>query len=471
MRQWEWRIGCVVAVALAGFALHRSWTATSLPARDFWLLRAVGQGIDLGVRENVYSASGRHALARALVDPAVKRLSRPGIGFDPDARRADGSMTDADVAAIDAVIVNYQRFGEYGVDTVATPTLLALIDALSTGEYSLDRRVFAALSIGAFLFGVALFVYLAGYPPLVAAIVASATALVWRPYVSDVEMGNLSSLQLGVLAAVAWTLSRRAHVVAGALLGVGAVAKPTTALVVAAVVLAVALEGWRDAARLAAGVAAGAILAIVAGAATFGGLTVWVDWAHVIPEMLGSKWSLDAGNVALREILPAGWASAAAAAWLLPAAFAAALIAAPRATDDRERFDRELLALATGAALMLLTSGLVWFHYYVLLLPLAIVVVRRGVVRRAEAALRVGGVALALAAGTGVTALIVDGASALAAWLFSGAFVLCILGTADYWRTGSGVFRAAPAGPAVTAEAGRRSVLASATRPPARARR
>jgi hypothetical protein len=61
-------------------------------------------------------------------------------------------MTEEDVAAFDAIFTNYRQYGVYVVDTAATPFLLAL-HAASTGKYEVDRRVFAAFAIVAFLYG------------------------------------------------------------------------------------------------------------------------------------------------------------------------------------------------------------------------------------------------------------------------------------------------------------------------------
>jgi hypothetical protein len=444
MKSSSWLAAGAVVIGLTGVAVHRSWAEMAVPARDYWQARAVGRGVALGVRENVYSLRGREVLARVLVDPAVKRLSRPGVGFDPAARRADGTMTEEDAAAFDTIFANYAQYRVYVVDTAATPFLLAL-HAASTGKYEVDRRVFAALAIVAFLFGVATFVYLAGYPPPVAVGVAALAAVVWRPFASDLRDGNVGSLQLAVLAAAAWALSRRAHVAAGALLGIGAAAKPTTALVIATVLLSMAADR-KGAGRLAGGVAAGVFAAAIVGAVALGGPHVWIDWARILPSLLDPTWGLAKGNLAISKIMPAAWAGVASVAWLVPAAFAVVAIATVKALGEGAQRDRALLAVAIGAPLMLLTSRLVWFHYYVLLLPLAIVLVRRSAVRGREAVLRVGAVAVAVAVGTKAPEMVLDGAWARAVALCSGALALCVLGIADYGRAGAS--EAPPASPA-----------------------
>jgi hypothetical protein len=444
MTKWTWWVGLAASLTLAALAVHRSWAETAVPARDYWQARAVGRGVALGVRENVYSLRGREVLARVLVDPAVKRLSRPGVGFDPAARRADGTMTEEDAAAFDTIFANYAQYRVYVVDTAATPFLLAL-HAASTGRYEVDRRVFAAFAIVAFLFGVATFVYLAGYPLPVAVGVAAFTAVVWRPFASDLRDGNVGSLQLAVLAAAAWALSRRAHVAAGALLGIGATAKPTTALVIATVLLSMAADR-KGAGRLAGGVAAGAFAAALVGAVALGGPHVWIDWARILPSLLDPTWGLAKGNVAISKIMPAAWAGVASVAWLVPAAFAVVAIGTPLKTPgEGAQRDRALLAVAIGAPLMLLTSRLVWFHYYVLLLPLAIVLVRRSAVRERQDVLRVGVVAVAVLADTNLYPMIFAGGAARAAALFAGALALCVLGVVDYARVGfSGPTPASP---------------------------
>jgi hypothetical protein len=457
MQRWTGRIGCAVAVVVAVLAVHRSWAETAAPARDYWQARAVGQGVALGVRENVYSPRGREALARALVDPAVERLSRPGVGFDPVARRADGAMTEEDVAAFDAIFTNYRQYGVYVVDTAATPFLLAL-HAASTGKYEVDRRVFAAFAIVAFLYGVATFVCLAGHPPLVAAGVAALAAIVWRPFVSDLRDGNVGSLQLAVLAVAAWALSRQAHVAAGALLGIGAAAKPTTALVIATVLLSLASDR-KGAGRFVAGVAAGAFAAAIVGAVALGGPHVWIDWVHVLPSLLDPTWGFEGGNVAISKIMPAEWVGVASVAWLIHAAFAAVAVATLKTPAEGAPRDRALLAVAIGAPLMLLTSRLVWFHYYVLLLPLAIVLVRRGAVQERKDVLRVGVVAVAVLAGTNVSPMIFEGGAARAAALFAGTLALCVLGVVDFARLG-----ASPARPALCLPSASRARVAERRR-------
>jgi hypothetical protein len=427
--RWTNRLLVIAAVACA---LQFSWRETATVARDYWLLRAVGQGLRAGVQGDVYAPAGRHALAAAYIDPAVRRLSRPGIGFDLQARLSDGSMTAEDYAAFDAILVTYSHFGYYGVDTVATPFLFALVDFLGVGSYELDRGVFAVLSIAAFLVGVAIFVHLAGYSGWIGLGVASVAALAWRPYVSDLHVGNVGSIQLALLGFTAGAVSRQKHLTAGVLLGIGLALKPTTALVCASALLLYWIDWRREVVRLAGGVAAGITASVLVCALTFGNLDVWVDWARVVPQLLSSDWSVESGNLSIARVTANAWPAASSLAWLLPLGVGLAVIVRPRPATGHERLDHLYLALATGAALMLLTSGLVWFHYYVLLLPLAIMLLRRRILMAGWHALfRFGTLAAVLSAGTGLATLASDDHHARAVALCVGSLVLCIFAALD----------------------------------------
>lgn len=400
--------GLSLALALAAAAASWSRWADS-NAMDFYQFWLVGQAAGEMRPERIWSPSGRAALgeigARLALQPGATSAMR--------------------LAARKRLVL----------ETYSTPLLYATFSALSTGDYELDYRVFHALSLGCTVAAVLGLCALFGFPAW-AALVALATLLfLFEPFAADARVGNLNELQLaGVAAQLALFRgepSRAKDLLAGALAALLALFKPN--LLPALLALGALCAGRRDYRGLswmACGAAAAGGAAALWSGARLGSLHSWPAWLAALQQLPPQAVAL--GNDSLARALaeagaPGGpWLALALLAAVLAIAFragraeAAVRLAAregagrgelgpsesaaragsaldagtsPPRPEPHPRVVSATAALGLGCAAAVLGAELAWAHYYLLLVPGLLLLLRPGAPRRGWAMLA----ALALA--------------------------------------------------------------------------
>jgi len=132
--------------------------------------------------------------------------------------------------------------------------------------------------------------------------------------------------------------------------------------------------GARDRRRLAAesaGFVGGILLAVLAGAIYFRSLHSWMRWADAARALAGGYLPLSAGNVspALQLIVAFGGAIS----FVIAGALLGAMLFALWKGKDHLSSDETPLVAGFGLVVYLCAASLVWMHYLILALPLAIV--------------------------------------------------------------------------------------------------
>jgi hypothetical protein len=225
------------------------------------------------------------------------------------------------------------------------------------------------VSVLAFFASVLALALVSGFRPASAALLAGLLGLVFEPFASELRVGNVNAVQLGMITAVVALFAKQRLLAGGAVLGAATVFKPTVAVVVVVVAVALATgRSWRWLARFAAGSALGACAAVAAAWMYFESLAPWGDWLAILPEVAASRRTLEAGNYSPAALLGGG--SALLAVVLLGATSVA--LARSRARPEV----RLRVAVACGLGIMLLSSRLVWIHYYVLAVPAIVLALR-----------------------------------------------------------------------------------------------
>ncbi|HUP63345.1 MAG TPA: glycosyltransferase 87 family protein [Thermoanaerobaculia bacterium] len=263
------------------------------------------------------------------------------------------------------------------LDNVSSPFLYTTLRWVSR-DYERALRQYHALVLAAFIAGVLLIARRVRLSWAAALFLLAALLLWYRGFEADLRVGNVNSLQLlmiGVLLNVAPGFSRasggRAEArpyVAGAVTGLLIAFKPNLVLIALLVLFArVASHEWIRLRREVAGAAFGGAIALLAAAINYGSFAVWLQWLTAAAEFFGRLQTRAERNVApalaLHEI---GWGYAVAAVLIAIACFA---IWKSKTRDD---------ALIAGIAIViyLLSAPVVWLHYMVLALPLAIALMR-----------------------------------------------------------------------------------------------
>lgn len=393
---------------------------------DFFQFRAVGWTVWTThdpADFDVYSDAARHRLGARFLQAA----QRPG------ASRAESGAA------------GYRRVFE----TYSTPFLYTVFGLFGVPGYDLGLRSYQLLCLGGLVFGVFRLCRLLGYrleESMVAVLVFSAW---FEPSASDLRVANVNSLQLALLTGYL-ALRSRARTptrlwLGGAILGLGVVFKPNLAVVVAVLMLSRLLAKRRRGLMLeTVGMASGAAAALILSSWCFGTLASWYEWVRALSALPAGIVSIELGNVALSRLIQDSTQLSVApllGAAIVGLAFAAlwsgrsahASEAGPSGPTGPTAPCRATVADASavglGCLVMLLASSLVWLHYMVMTIPMALVLLAprpegRRPFQAAGAALAV----LALAGSPLVALGVVESQAGAAGVVCAGALLLYALG-------------------------------------------
>ncbi len=275
-----------------------------------------------------------------------------------------------------------------GMQTVATPFLYATLSVFGRWDYETAYRAYVLVTLAAYASAVLLFCRALRYPFPDALVLAAIFVALFSPSRSDMNVGNVNRLQLLAMAAFVWLQGRAAPgcLAAGGLLGLLVVFKPNLLPVAGAILFVWLVNGRGRKVWLAgAGVAAGGGLALAAGALYFGSWRCWQEWVAILRDVLAGSQKVEEGNYALTRLLESatgldmryGVAGALAVAFAAAAWLGRGRAAHPAVSGEPDPAAAEsLLALGLGAALVVLSASLAWVHYYLLLVPLIVFLLR-----------------------------------------------------------------------------------------------
>jgi hypothetical protein len=272
--------------------------------------------------------------------------------------------------------------------------LLYMMFGLVPRDFTIALGLFQTLQVAAFVLAWLVLGRLYGIHLFSASFLAFTSLIAYQPFVSDLRVANLGSVQFALLAGLlAWARALRddagvQHRImdAGLLAALGAFTlfKPNLALVAALLATHLMIRHGRKrmlpAAAIALGAAAGLLLL---SCWYFGALDVWTDWyasfsgsnAHVLNSSVAD------GNYSTVALLSASvGASVSIMAFIVMALVVGSLVVvASKATDAAgtrigwraavARIGGEPeLAVCVGVALTLAISPLLWIHYYIITL-------------------------------------------------------------------------------------------------------
>jgi hypothetical protein len=368
--------GRALAFLLALYSIISAWEFSGRYACiDYYQFWVIGRAVAAHETRDVYSDAERKRIGelywqRALADAGARDPRQPG----------EQARTKRIKAASQRQVL----------ETYSTPWLYAVFGLLSGPDYDRSQDAFQHASLVAYLAAIALVALLLGCSPATCALWIAALLQWFNPLVDDVIAGNVNRIQLLLLAVFLWIEVRARfpgrHAAAGALLGVAVAFKPNLAAAALVVLLGcwTAGEGRRLIQSL-AGLLVGSLAAVLASGAYFGSLIVWRDWLREFPRLVATgsaaAGSADEGNYSLSRLLHdrAGVSLGPWIAALLLAAVIATLLLERRRRSSSAIAGapaREVLLVGLGAALFLLAAELAWQHYFVALVPLAMVLLR-----------------------------------------------------------------------------------------------
>jgi len=287
--------------------------------------------------------------------------SRAGIDniYAPETQERVGEEYYARAQASGSELRKYDATRRRRLDNVSSPFLYTTLRWVSR-DY--DRALLQdhALLLAAFIAGVLALCRRMRVSWHAALFLLAALLLWYRGFEADLRVGSVNSLQLVGIAAILWS----PPMLAGAILAMLIAFKPNLILIALIVPFA---RDWR---RMLIGGAIGSAIAIVVTAINYGTFRVWIQWITAANEFWHRLQTREERNVAPALSLfqqHGTWLSYVIAAVLI--AIVCFAIARSKRRDD---------ALTVGLAILiyLISAPVVWLHYMVLVLPLAIALLR-----------------------------------------------------------------------------------------------
>lgn len=348
-------------------AIYTSWyPARNVPAIDFYQFWVVGQEISDGQPGNIFSPLERERIGKRFLEKARTSEDRSRL------RTARERST---------------------LDTFSTPFLYTVFGSASSGHYQRDLVSYRALSLLCLIFSVVMLCRLLGYCLVPTFLAVPLFTSFFAPSLSDLTVGNVNHLQLAGLVLFLW-LSRRfptttGHLLGGFILGLGALFKPNTALVVG-MLMTLWLVGrqYRKLAFETAGVGAGAIVAFTWSSLAFGRVSIWQDWLAALAGLPDHLITVELGNYAPARLLSESLGiNAGGSIALACGGLALVTILRGRTRSGTKKIDEEfdaepgldeILVVALAGIATLLSSPLSWLHYFVAAIPMLLIVLRPG---------------------------------------------------------------------------------------------
>jgi hypothetical protein len=352
----EHRVSVTVAsIALAALLLAYGSQAWRSPSpRDFYQFWVPGQAVERLELGNVYSPEDRRRMADFFIADARQSGSPPYL----------------------AAARSRQR-----LELAGTPLLYSVFALTASGDFDRDYARFRWLSLAAYAGSLVALCWMLGYSaPRSAIALLAFTALYW-PFHRDIQSSNLGQLQVASLA-LFLVLERRpkraAQMAAAALLALGVLFKPT--LLGLALLLVPLRISQRDFARLQREGAAFGLAGAIGLALPYLVLDHhcgWLEWLRTFPEILYHPVFLR-GSFLQQLLQVQNLKGFTLLNLLLTAAAATAILWTRRRTPQAHGDLDSWFVAAMAVEIYLLSAPTVHSHYFVLLAPALILLLRPG---------------------------------------------------------------------------------------------
>jgi len=274
----------------------------------------------------------------------------------------------------------------------ATPFLYLVTATVAVGDYETDLTVWHALSLFMLMTFFTLVCRLLGYPVTTMLAIFLPIVVWFVPLQSDLRVANVNSFQLGLIGLAIWLQSRGGHskylFATGLVVGLTVMFKPNLAPI--ALMLA---GGWllrHQYSRLITGISGmltGALAAILVSSWWLGHSNAWLDWLKLMSGFLAVAPNSHGNYSVMRQLTnglsPPGQliltllliAAALTLFWWGRRRQSNLFTNLEAQSTDRQSLEDTLL-IATGCIIALMASSIVWIHYYLLTIPLLLVLLR-----------------------------------------------------------------------------------------------
>lgn len=354
--------------------VHVGWivwnSAINMPTIDFLTSWSVSHELSRKPIANIYSLDDQREMASFALTEAQ-------------------SPTASDLQRQDTVKITQLYRGR--IDATGTPFLYAVIGWFSSGNFVTDQKRFVFVCTLCLVVSLLLLKDLLRFSFVEISLLIMFIATYYAPVLADMQVGNVNEIQLLAVALFIFFTVRSQPLLAGLAIGTATMFKPTTAgVLVLSVIAGMVDRDYRQLLRMFSGCLIAAGASFLASAAYFRNPAIWLDFLQSLPKTLnGVSYSLQSGNFSLPALLFGATRGSSAVllvvllvafSWLFYATRESrarkALNTLPKEIDRLRLMHNAFGVGGGGCAVMLLSSPLVWPHYYLLLLPLSLYAIR-----------------------------------------------------------------------------------------------
>ena len=362
------RPSLVLALLLLVNPLFNVWQyATRSPGVDFFTLWSVPHVLKTNAVSNIYSADSQREMASVLIGDSAS----PNVS---DAQRQATAITT--------------QLYDNRLDVTGSPLVYALVGLTASGAYEKDLRRFAVTSWLCFLGATLILSRLVRFSPVATLLIVGLLTSSFAPLISDMWVANLNQIQLLLLACFLFSITRSRGVLAGLALGLGVMLKPNLLIVAFLSVLASLMDrDYRRLTSLVSGLGLAVLLSVAVSMAYFGRPAMWPDFIWSLPHTLATSYPIENANFSLPILLSRTMhRETSTYIFVILIAIASVVIFETRwnqagnvsrdAEESARLMHRMFVVVGLGCTVMLMSSRLAWLHYYVMLIPLEMYLIR-----------------------------------------------------------------------------------------------
>jgi hypothetical protein len=356
-----------------GFSYQTSNYNTN-PPNDYFLLWDVPKVLSIKPVSNIYSDEGLSQIRTELI------------------HISNGQEVSAKQQLVTAKVIDHESLRPVG-----SPLLFTCIGLLATGEFDRDLYHYCVIILICYMISIGIFCILLRMPAALTLFCIFYFTSCYDPYLSDIFVVNINQIQLLIVASILYVFSKNMHVICGLLLGFALMLKPNTLDVYVLMCAGYIIRyNYKQLLRMNIGLITGIAASFIVSSIYFDNYYIWMHFLKSITSTLRFKLLLfEDGNYGLVSLVHylTGYdvVLLAKAALLSPVAYMIYLSRKRKdiipVCDDNngmpasssgirqggaglaENVNYAFLLVGAGCLVMLLSSELVWLHYYVLQIP------------------------------------------------------------------------------------------------------
>jgi len=347
------------------FCFVRVWHyGQARPGIDFYQFWSVGQEIvQKGAAVDIYSREARIKIGNEFLQK---------------------SYANADSSRFRWAAENRKVFEIY-----STPFLYSLFAIFFSGDYETDYRSYQLFCLMCSVFAIVVLCRLFKYSVIRTMFFLVLFVAWFEPFFSDVRVANVNQIQLGLLALFLWFQTRYAwrmkDFLGGIILGFTVMFKPNLVFVILMLTICWMINRrFRKITLEYTGIILGVIIAFIVSTVLLDSMRCWNGWFTAILSAPHDIIKLSYGNFGLAMLILDRF-NIDAVKYLIFILLSLAVvfiwlgrrhvIIAGKEDLDRAFFE-DVLMVAVGCLIYLLSCPLVWLHYFVLTIPAALFILR-----------------------------------------------------------------------------------------------